>query len=91
MTLPFAQFVWVVEFATQEQWDRGLVSARAVIDATASLRELIPLWLFHSTTQAIVFNRERVPNSDLRALALSTGSRAGFSRMGQNLRPTRSK
>ena len=30
MTLPFAQFVWVVEFATQVQWDTRLVAARAV-------------------------------------------------------------
>ena len=37
MTLPFAQFVWVVEFATQVQWGTRLVAARAVIDATASL------------------------------------------------------
>ena len=63
MTLPFAQFVWVVEFATQVQWDTRLVAARAVIDATASLRETTPLWLFHSVTDALVFNRETVPTS----------------------------
>ena len=91
MTLPFAQFVWVVEFATQAQWDTGLVSARAVIDATASLREPMPLWLFHSVTQALVFSRETVPNSDPRALALDTGGRPGFTRMEQNLRPTQTK
>ena len=91
MTLPFAQFVWVVEFATQAQWDTSLVSARAVIDATASLRETMPLWLFHSVTKALVFSRETVPNSDLRALALDTGGRPGFTRMEQNLRPTRTK
>ena len=91
MTLPFAQFVWVVEFATQVQWDTRLVAARAVIDATASLRETTPLWLFHSVTQALVFNRETVPNSDLRALTLNTGGRPGFTRMEQNLRPTRTK
>ena len=91
MTLPFAQFVWVVEFATQAQWDTSLVSARAVIDATASLRETMPLWLFHSVTQALVFSRETVPNYDLRALALDTGGRQGFTRMEQNLRPTQTK
>ena len=91
MTLPFAQFVWVVEFATQAQWDTSLVSARAVIDATASLRETMPLWLFHSVTKALVFSRETVPNYDLRALALDTGGRPGFTRMEQNLRPTQTK
>lgn len=91
MTLPFAQFVWVVEFATQAQWNSGQISARAVIDATASLREVMPLWLLHSSTQALVFNRETVPNSDVRALALNSGQRGGFTRMVQNLRPTRTR
>ena len=91
MTLPFAQFVWVVEFATQVQWDTHLVAARAVIDATASLRDIMPLWLFHSVTGALVFNRGTVENSDPRALALNTGGRPGFTRMEQNLRPTRTQ
>ena len=50
MTLPFAQFVWIVEFATEDQWAVGQVEARAVIDATASVREIMPLWLLHSRT-----------------------------------------
>lgn len=48
MKLPLAQFVWVVEFATEAQWAAGQVSARALIDATASALEKYPLWLFHS-------------------------------------------
>jgi hypothetical protein len=47
MTLPFAQFVWIVEFATEAQWAVNQVTARAVIDATASLLEVTPLWLLH--------------------------------------------
>ena len=51
MTLPFAQFIWVVEFLTEAQWAAGQIARRAVIDATASLREVMPLWLFHSRTK----------------------------------------
>src|SRR5262249_50908643 len=58
MTLQFAQFVWIVEFATEAQWASGQVEARAVVDATASLREAMPLWLFHGRRQAIVFDRK---------------------------------
>lgn len=94
MALPFAQFVWIVEFATEDQWAVGQVAARAVIDATASLREVMPLWLLHSRTHALVFNRQTV------SLNLQTGSRempladmghTGFTRMEQNLRPTQTK
>jgi len=94
MSLPFAQFIWIVEFATESQWAVGQVAARAVIDATGSLREVMPLWLLHSRTRAQVFNRQTV------SLDLQAGSRefdladmghAGFSRMEQNLRPTQTK
>ena len=91
MTLPFAQFVWIVEFATQAEWDTGRVSARAVIDATASLREVMPLWLLHNRTKALVFDRRTVPNSDMRALVLRYMGHTGFTRMVQNLRPTQTK
>ena len=67
MSLPFAQFIWIVEFATESQWAVGQVAARAVIDATASLREVMPLWLLHSRTRAQVFNRQTV------SLDLQTG------------------
>jgi hypothetical protein len=94
MALPYAQFVWIVEFATESQWAVGQVAARAVVDATASLREVMPLWLLHSCTRALVFNRQTV------SLDLQTGSRemqladmghTGFTRMEQNLRPTQTK
>jgi hypothetical protein len=94
MTIPFAQFVWIVEIATESQWSLGQVSVRAVIDATASLRENIPLWLIHSSTEALVFNRETVSldlSTGIGALHLVGTGHAGFSRMDQNLRPTRTK
>ena len=94
MTLPFAQFVWVVEFATEAQWAVGQVAARAVIDATASLREVMPLWLMHSSTQALVFNRLTVSldlQTGIRGLQLSDMGHGGFTRMEKNLRPTQTK
>jgi hypothetical protein len=94
MALPFAQFVWIVEFATEGQWAVGQVEARAVIDATASLREVMPLWLLHSRTNALVFNRQTVSldlQTGIRELQLGDMGHAGFTRMEQNLRPTRTK
>jgi hypothetical protein len=94
MTLPFAQFVWIVEFATELQWAVGQIAARAVIDATASLREVMPLWLMHSRTHALVFNRLTVSldlQSGIRGLKLADMGHTGFTRMDQNLRPTKTK
>lgn len=93
MILPFAQFVWIVEFATEAQWAIGQIEARAVIDATASIREIMPLWLFHSRTSALVSDRQRVGNdlAGLGALKLSDMGHMGFSRMVRNLRPTQTK
>lgn len=92
MVLPLAQFVWIVEFATETQWSAGRITARAIIDATASLRDPAPLWLFHGQTTALVFDRQK-PNdpNGVRVLALSDPGHGGFSRMVQNLRPTQTK
>jgi hypothetical protein len=91
MTLPFAQFLWIVEFSTEPQWASYQVAARAVIDATASLLEPNPLWLFHGTTEALIFSRERVsidPNSGVGLLSMSGTGHAAFTRMDENLRQT---
>lgn len=94
MSLPFAQFVWIVEFATEAQWAIGQISARAVIDTTASLREKAPFWLLHSRTHALIFNRQTVAldlQKGVRGLQLVDMGHSGFSRMDQNLRPTQTK
>jgi hypothetical protein len=94
MALPFAQFIWVVEFATEAQWAVGQIAGRAIVDATASLVEVMPLWLFHSRTQALVFDRKRVGadlHDGMRGLKLSDMGHSGFTRMDQNLRPTQTK
>ncbi len=94
MKLPFAQFVWIVEFATEGQWALGQVGARAVIDATASLLEVMPLWLLHSRAQALVFDRQKVGldlQTGIGGLQLTDMGNTGFTRMDQNLRPTQTK
>jgi hypothetical protein len=93
MDLRLAQFVWVVEFATHAQWPTKQVSARAVIDATASLFEELPLWLFHSNTGAFVFDRNQIGDvaAGTRFVPLKTTGHSGFSLMNQNVRSTQSK
>lgn len=93
MTLPFAQFVWIVEIATVEDWANGQISARAVLDATASLREVMPFWLFHNRNSALIFDRGKVGAGidGIRTLGLSGMQETSFSRWDQNLRPTQPK
>jgi hypothetical protein len=51
MSLPMAQFVWIVEFSTRAQWASGHVQVRAVLDATASVYDNFPMWtIFDSKT-----------------------------------------
>lgn len=90
MTLPFAQFVWIVEIATAEDWANGQISARAVLDATASLREIMPFWLFHNRKTALIFDRSKVGAGidGIRALGLSGMEHTALTRWDQNLRPT---
>lgn len=94
MKLPFAQFIWVVEFSTRAQWASNQVSARTVIDATASLTEPYPFWLFHSLGQALVFGRQSIrpdPKTDMGVLSMAGTGLTGFTRMDTNLRPTQTK
>lgn len=93
MTLPFAQFIWLIEYATEEQWAVGQITARAVLDGTASLRETYPLWLFHGKENALVFDRRKVGEhlNGMGALKLSGMETTALTRMDQNLRPTKSK
>lgn len=90
MTLPFAQFVWIVEIATREQWATGQISARAVLDATASLRDPMPFWLLHNRTDALAFERFSVGDTinDMHTLSLHGMEHTALTRMTQNLRRT---
>ena len=57
MRLSTAQFVWIVEYASDRQWAQGHIAARAIVDATASPKDKSPLWLAHDGKLAIVFDR----------------------------------
>lgn len=90
MALPFAQFLWVVEFSTAQEWNAGQITARAVLDGTASLRESIPIWLFHSRQTAMMFDRRTVGSAP-KLLSLSGMGTTVLTRMDQNLRSIQSK
>src|SRR2546422_2902262 len=94
MKLPFAQFLWIVELATESQWAVNRVSARAIIDATASLTENYPYWIFHGMNKALIFDRESGcvdSQADMAELTMAAIGQSGFSRMETNLRITEPK
>ena len=88
MTLPFAQYVWIIEFATQEDWAKNQISVRAVIDATASTHDRLPFWLVHNRQVALVFDRSRVAAgaAAISTLPLSGMQNTSLTRWDQNLR-----
>lgn len=91
MLLPMAQFVWVIEIASSKDWASGNISARAVVDATASLREPLPLWLFHSRNVAVAFERNVVNGGASGLLKFAGLGTNAFTPMDQNLRPILAK
>lgn len=93
MTLPFAQFIWLIEYATEDQWGIGQITARAILDGTASLRETYPLWLFHGKDKALVFDRRNIGDGTkgMGVLELKGMEKTALTRMDQNLRRTKSK
>ena len=86
MHLETPQFVWVVEYCSDAQWQAGRVAARAIIDATASPRDPVPIWLLHDEEIAYVFDRSsaerRVTTIDLERAGLGP-----MPRIELNLRP----
>ena len=93
MKLPFAQFLWIVEYASEEEWAVGQIAVRAVIDATASLREATPFWLVHDRQAALIFQRRTIgrDQNDAYFLRLTGMEKTALSRMDQNLRPIQVK
>ncbi|MCY4484908.1 MAG: hypothetical protein OXC12_18705 [Spirochaetaceae bacterium] len=57
MEVDSPHYVWVIEFCSQNQWDHGHVTARAIVDASASKRDPVATVLLHDEQQAIVFDR----------------------------------
>lgn len=86
MRLRTSQFIWVVEYSSCEQWNKGQVAARAFLDATASPYDPTPMWLVHDENTAIFFDRGSSVNAaNLVDLKRPSGTPLG--RMEQNLRP----
>ena len=84
MRLDTAQFIWVVEYVSQDQWARRHIAARAIVDATASPHDSVPVWLAHDEELAIVFDRSSAkPGARLLPLNRPAGSPLG--RMELNL------
>ena len=86
MRLRTSQFIWVVEYASADQWNLEHVSARAILDATASPYDPTPMWFVHDESNAIFFDRDTAtPAANVVKLMRSPNTPLG--RMEQNLRP----
>ena len=86
MHLKTTQFVWVIEYASEEQWKERHITARVVLDASASRRDEQPMWLCHNHELAIVFDRSSEVPTGLE-FALRRPADTPLSRMETNLRP----
>ena len=88
MCLQSVQFIWIVEYASHSQWTDAHISSRVIIDATASPRDRLPIWLAHNERQAIVFNRSSAREEAL-VIDLKRPMNMPLGRMEQNLRPVK--
>lgn len=90
MRLKTAQFIWVVEYASYEQWKNGHIAGRAIIDATASPRDPVPVLFAHDENSGIRFDRSSAKRAaDM--VDLKRPPNTPFGRMEQNLRPANAK
>ena len=85
MRLETAQFVWVVEYCSVAQWQTGRVAARAIVDATASPKDPVPIWVLHDEEIAHVFDRSSA-EMKLRSIQLDRTDHGPLPRMALNLR-----
>lgn len=86
MHLETAQFVWIVEYCSMAQWDAGRVAARAIVDATASPMDPVPIWLLHDEDVAHVFDRSSAERK-IDSIRLDRASPGPLPRIELNLRP----
>ena len=87
-TTDTAQFVWVLEFSSVEQWAGGRVQARGIVDASASHKDPNPIWLLHNEEVAFVFDRSTA-EPVVETVGLNRTSGVPLQRMEVNLRPVR--
>ena len=86
MHLDTAQYVWIVEYCSVAQWQSGQVAARAIVDATASTTDEVPIWLLHDEEVAFVFDRSS-PEMNPEAVHLDRTSLGPLPRIELNLQP----
>jgi hypothetical protein len=86
MRLRTSQFIWIVEYASADQWNHGRVAARAILDATASPYDPNPIWFVHDERNAIFFDRD-ASTMTATVVDLHRPSGTPLGRMEQNLRP----
>lgn len=86
MRLETAQFVWVVEFCSVAQWQAGRVTARAIVDATASPTDPVPIWLLHDESVAVVFDRSSAEGK-IKTVRLNRSGLGPLPRIELNLSP----
>lgn len=90
MRLKTAQFIWVVEYASYDQWKNGHIAGRAIIDATASPRDPVPALFAHNETVGIRFDRSSA-NFGADVMDLKRPANTPLGRMEQNLRPANAR
>lgn len=83
MQLPMAQFVWVIEYATYDDWNAKRVAVTAIVDATASLHDTNVLWAIYGHGKALFF--DRVGGGDPWQLTWAPEAGASFGRIETNL------
>ena len=86
MHLETAQYVWVIEYCSVAQWKAGRVGARAIVDATASPRDPVPIWLLHDKEVAHVFDRSSAEKK-IDSIQLDRVGLGPLPRIELNLRP----
>ena len=86
MHLDTAKFVWVVEYCSVAQWQGGHVAARAIVDATASPTDKVPIWLLHDEEVAHVFDRSSAEMNPT-SIHLNRTNLGPLPRIELNLRP----
>ena len=86
MHLDTAQYVWVIEYCSVGQWNDGLVAARAIVDATASPTDEVPIWLLHDEEVAHVFDRSAA-EMHVTSIHLDRTGLGPLPRIELNLRP----
>ncbi len=64
MQLETAQYVWVIEYCSETQWTKGHITARAIVDATASPEDPMPIWLLHCEKVARIYDRSSFKDDD---------------------------